>query len=156
MVGGGPGGMLLAYLLARAGVAVTLMESHADFDRDFRGDSLHPYALELLDQLGLADALLELPHFAATRFRMHTPAGTIVTSDYAQLDSRFGYIALMPQARFLAFMAARAAELPTFTLLTGARVRDLVMTDDPLNPPSQRHQQATTFVGSRTPTSTRR
>ena len=130
VVGGGPGGMLLAYVLARAGVAVTLLESHADFDRDFRGDSLHPYTLELLDQLGLADALLELPHFAATRFRMHTPAGTIVTSDYAQLDGRFGYIALMPQARFLAFMAARAAELPTFRLLTGARVRDLVLTQD--------------------------
>lgn len=126
VVGGGPGGMMLAYLLARAGVEVTLLEGHRDFDRDFRGDSLHPYTLELLDQLGLADALLELPHYAAARFRMHTPAGTIVTANYGGLKTKFPYVALMPQARFLDFMARQAAELPTFTLRFGARVTSLV------------------------------
>ncbi len=129
VVGGGPGGMILAYLLARAGVAVTLMEAHRDFDRDFRGDSLHPYTLELLDRLGLADDLLRRPHFKAERFRMHTPAGTIVTADYSQLRSRFPYVALMPQARFLDFMSEAAAALPSFTLRTGARVKELIHDD---------------------------
>lgn len=129
VVGGGPGGMLLAYLLARAGVAVTLLEAHRDFDRDFRGDSLHPYTLELLDQLGLARALLGLPHFKAGRFRAHTPAGTLVLADYGRVRSPFPYVALMPQARFLSFLAAEAATLPSFRLVTGARVRRL-LTDE--------------------------
>ncbi|MBA8795373.1 2-polyprenyl-6-methoxyphenol hydroxylase-like FAD-dependent oxidoreductase [Friedmanniella endophytica] len=130
IVGGGPGGVLLAYLLARAGVRVDLLEAHRDFDRDFRGDSLHPYTLELLDRLGLADDLLKLEHFAATRFRMHTPAGTLVTADYGRIHSKFNYIALMPQARFLDFLAGRAAALPSFTLRTGARVRRLLTDAD--------------------------
>lgn len=129
VVGGGPGGMMTAYLLARCGIPVTLLESHGDFDRDFRGDSLHPYTLELLDTLGLADDLLALPHFPAQRFRMHTPTGTITTADYGRLRTRFPYVALMPQARFLDFMADRAAALPTFTLRTGARVRSLDIDD---------------------------
>lgn len=122
--------MMLAYLLARAGVSVTLLEGHQDFNRDFRGDSLHPYTLELLDQLGLADALLQLPHFAAARFRMHTPAGTIVTANYGGLKTKFPYVALMPQARFLDFMAGRAAELPGFSLRFGARVKVLITDED--------------------------
>ena len=126
VVGGGPGGMLLAYLLARAGVPVTLLEAHRDFDRRFRGDSLHPWTLELLDELGLADELLRLPHFPARYFRFHTPAGTLTPADYGALDSRFPYVALMPQARFLDFLAAKAAELPAFELRTSARVSGLV------------------------------
>ncbi|WP_152365366.1 FAD-dependent oxidoreductase [Microlunatus speluncae] len=126
VVGGGPGGMMLAYLLARHGVQVTLLEAHRDFDRDFRGDSLHPYTLELLDGLGLADELLRLDHFPARRFRMHTPAGTIVTSDYGRLESKYPYVALMPQARFLDFLVERALALPTFRLITGARARELI------------------------------
>jgi 2-polyprenyl-6-methoxyphenol hydroxylase-like FAD-dependent oxidoreductase len=126
VVGGGPGGMMLAYLLARHGIEVTLLEAHRDFDRDFRGDSLHPYTLELLGGLGLVDELLQLDHFPARRFRMHTPAGTIVTSDYGRLDSKYPFVALMPQARFLDFLVERASALPTFRLITGARVRELI------------------------------
>ncbi|RZT84524.1 2-polyprenyl-6-methoxyphenol hydroxylase-like FAD-dependent oxidoreductase [Pseudonocardia sediminis] len=126
VVGGGPGGMLLAYLLARAGLPVTLLERHQDFDRDFRGDSLHPWTLEQLDRLGLADRLLELPHVRARWFRFHTPRGTVTTSDYGRVDSRFNYVALMPQARFLDFLAREAAELPGFELRTGAAVNGLV------------------------------
>ncbi|WP_296139847.1 MULTISPECIES: FAD-dependent oxidoreductase [unclassified Pseudonocardia] len=127
VVGGGPGGMLTAYLLARSGVRVTLLEAHRDFDRDFRGDSLHPWTLELLDSLGLADDLLALPHFAARWFRFHTPHGTIRTTDYGGLETRFNYVALMPQARFLDFMASRAAELPGFELRLGAKVTGLLV-----------------------------
>jgi 2-polyprenyl-6-methoxyphenol hydroxylase-like FAD-dependent oxidoreductase len=130
VVGGGPGGMVLAHLLARAGIRVSLLEGHSDFDRDFRGDSLHPYTLELLDQLGLAAPLLELPHFKAIRFRAHTPVGVITLADYGRVKSRFPYVALMPQARFLDFLAARSRELPTFTVQTGARVRELIMDGD--------------------------
>ncbi|MEV0053256.1 FAD-dependent oxidoreductase [Saccharopolyspora shandongensis] len=126
VVGAGPAGMMLAYLLARSGVEVTLLESHRDFDRDFRGDSLHPYTLELLDALGLAERLLELPHFPARLFRLHTPHGTLTTADYGKLRTRFNYVALMPQARFLDFLAAEAAWLPAFTLRMGAKVNGLV------------------------------
>ncbi|MEO6086405.1 MAG: FAD-dependent monooxygenase, partial [Umezawaea sp.] len=129
VVGGGPGGVVLALLLARAGVPVTLLESHQDFDRDFRGDSLHPYTLELLDQLGLADRLLELPHHPARHFRLHTPTATITTADYGKLRGRFNYVALMPQARFLDFLAEQAARLPAFTLRLGAKVTGLTEDD---------------------------
>ncbi|WP_169733838.1 FAD-dependent monooxygenase, partial [Crossiella equi] len=109
VVGGGPGGLLLTYLLARAGVPVTLLEAAPDFDRDFRGDSLHPYTLELLDSLGLAGDLLALPHHPARRFRFHTPKGTITVADYEGLASPFPYVALMPQVRFLDFLATAVA-----------------------------------------------
>ncbi|GAY09837.1 FAD-dependent oxidoreductase [Pseudonocardia sp. N23] len=127
VAGGGPGGMVTAYLLARSGVRVTLLESHRDFDRDFRGDSLHPWTLELLDSLGLAGDLLALPHFAARWFRFHTPHGTIRTTDYGGLPTPYNYVALMPQSRFLDFMAARAAELPGFELRLGAKVTGLLV-----------------------------
>ncbi|MFC4945257.1 FAD-dependent oxidoreductase [Pseudonocardia sp. GCM10023141] len=130
VAGGGPGGMVLAYLLARAGIAVTLLESHRDFDRDFRGDSLHPWTLELFDQLGLADDLLALPHHPARWFRFHTPAGDLTTADYGKVRSRFNYVALMPQARFLDFVAERAATLPGFTLRLGAKVTGLIRDGD--------------------------
>lgn len=126
VAGGGPGGMVSAYLLARAGVPVTLLESRQDFDRDFRGDSLHPWTLELFDQLGLAEDLLALPHHPARFFRFHTPRGTITTADYGKVDSRFPYVALMPQARFLDFVAGKAAELPGFELRLGATVTGLL------------------------------
>lgn len=129
VVGGGPGGMMLTYLLGRAGIDVTLLEAADDFDRDFRGDSLHPYTLELLDHLGLADSLLELPHYRARHFRFHTPNATLTTADYGKIRSRFNYVALMPQVRFLDFMAARVAAHPTCALYTGAKVSGLLYDD---------------------------
>jgi 2-polyprenyl-6-methoxyphenol hydroxylase-like FAD-dependent oxidoreductase len=125
IIGGGPGGMMVAYLLGRAGIKVTLFETHRDFDRDFRGDSLHPYTLELLDRLGLAEKLLELPHHKARRFRLHTTAGPVTTADYTRLPTRFNYVALMPQARFLDFMAEQFRELPGCELRTGSKVTEL-------------------------------
>ncbi len=127
--------MLLAYLLARAGLPVTLLERHRDFDRDFRGDSLHPWTLELFDRLGLAGRLLEQPHVPARRFRFRTGRGTVTTTDYGLLDTPYDYVALMPQARFLDFLAAEAATLPTFELRTGAAVNGLLgagTDDDPV------------------------
>ncbi|MEV6643843.1 FAD-dependent oxidoreductase [Amycolatopsis sp. NPDC051371] len=129
IAGGGPGGLLLGYLLARAGIDVTVFEARSDFDRDFRGDSLHPYTLELLDRLGLADDLLRLDHFKARSFRFHTPSGVYSCADYDRLDTPFGYVALMPQVRFLDFLAERADALPAFTLRTNAKVTGLLEED---------------------------
>ena len=126
VVGGGPGGTFLAYLLARAGRPVTLLERHHDFDRDFRGDSLHPWVLELLDRLGLGDRLLELPHVKAHTFRLHTPRGVVTTSEYRLLDTPRNYVALMPQVRFLDFLAGQASRFDAFTLRSGARVTGLL------------------------------
>lgn len=126
VVGGGPGGMLLAYLLGAAGLDVTLLEAEPDFDRDFRGDSLHPYTLEMLDQLGLAEELLRLPHYRAEYFRFHTPAGSVITADYRHIGSRFNFVALMPQVRFLEFMAERLGTLSAARVLTGAKVVGLL------------------------------
>lgn len=129
VVGGGPGGMVLAHLIARAGLQVTVLESHQDLDRDFRGDSLHAYTLELLDGLGLADALLEQPHFKASCFRAHTPVGSIVLADYTTLRSRFPYLVLMPQVEFLEYLHRASSTLAGYTLQTGARVRTLIIED---------------------------
>ncbi|MCK2241428.1 MULTISPECIES: FAD-dependent oxidoreductase [unclassified Crossiella] len=126
VAGGGPGGMVLAYLLGRAGVPVTLLEAQPDFDRDFRGDSLHPYTLELLDTLGLAEDLLRLPHHPARSFRFHTPHGTITAADYRGLDSPFPYVALMPQVRFLDFLAGKAQALPSCQIRMAAKVIGLL------------------------------
>ncbi|MDT8915157.1 FAD-dependent oxidoreductase [Amycolatopsis sp. PS_44_ISF1] len=126
VAGGGPGGMVLAYLLARAGVSVTVLESRSDFDRDFRGDSLHPYTLELLDRLGLAERLLRLEHFKAGSFRFHTPKAVFETASYDRLRTPYNYVALMPQVRFLDFLAEECAKLPGFTLRTGCKVTGLV------------------------------
>jgi 2-polyprenyl-6-methoxyphenol hydroxylase-like FAD-dependent oxidoreductase len=126
VVGGGPAGVVLAYLLARNGVAVTLLESHLDFDRDFRGDTLHPSTLEVLDELGLADRLLELPHTKLRTFAFDTANGTVVAGDFARLHTRFPYVALMPQSRFLDFMTAEAQRFSTFRLAMGARVEKLI------------------------------
>lgn len=126
IVGGGPGGMMTAYLLGRAGISVTLLEKHRDFDRDFRGDSLHPYTLELFEQLGLAEALLSLPHHKTRLFRFHVPGATITAADYGRLRSPFNYVALMPQARFLDFLAEQVMMLPGCRILTGCTVTDLI------------------------------
>lgn len=130
IVGGGPGGMLLTYLLGRAGLRVTLLEAHRDFDRDFRGDSLHPFTLELLDELGLGEALLALPHHRARWFRFHTPRGPITTADYSRIASRHPYVALMPQARFLDFLAEEVRALPDAEIHTGAKVVELITGPD--------------------------
>jgi len=129
IAGGGPGGALLAYLLARAGIAVTLCEARSDFEREYRGDSLHPYTLELLDELGLADDVLQIPHVAADAFRFHTPYGTVTPASYARLRTRFNYVAIMPQARLIEFLLDRAARFPGFELRTSTKATGLVEAD---------------------------
>ncbi|MDD7938600.1 FAD-dependent monooxygenase [Actinomycetospora lutea] len=109
VVGGGPGGVLLTYLLARGGASVTLLESRHDFARRFRGDTLAPGVLEYLDTLGLARPLLdEVPHTRSDAFRWHTAERTWTLVDYRGASRRFPFYALIPQAAFLPWLADRA------------------------------------------------
>ena len=128
VVGAGPAGAMLALLLARQGIPTVLLEAHADFDRDFRGDSIHPAILEALDAIGLADRLLaELPHRKLHDVTLPTEPPT--TLDFSRLPTRFPYIAMIPQARFLEFLTAEAARYPAFELVMRANVRGLIEED---------------------------
>jgi 2-polyprenyl-6-methoxyphenol hydroxylase-like FAD-dependent oxidoreductase len=126
IVGAGPAGVMLALLLARHGLAVTLLEQHRDFERGFRGDTLHPSILQLLDDLGLAERLLQLPHTRFDRCILDTAGGPLDVADLRRLKTRFPYVVLMPQARFLDFVTSEARRYPGFRLLLGACAEALI------------------------------
>jgi len=126
VVGGGPAGVMLSYLLARAGVPVTLLEAHPDFERDFRGDTIHPSTLEAMEALGLAEKLHALPHGKMRVLRVKTPDGVRVMADFSRVRTRYPYVMVMPQVRFLDFLAAEAAHYPAFKRVMGANVQRLV------------------------------
>ena len=129
IVGGGPGGAVLALLLARKGVNVTLLEAHPDFDREFRGDTIHPSVMEILEQLGLAERLLELRHNRIQNFTLQTPTGPFTPVDLSRLKTKYPYITLMPQTSFLEFITTEAERYPNFRLVMGARAQELVEED---------------------------
>jgi 2-polyprenyl-6-methoxyphenol hydroxylase-like FAD-dependent oxidoreductase len=130
VVGGGPAGVMLSLLLARKGVDVTLCEMHQDFDRDFRGDTVHVSTLEVLDQIGLAEPLHELPHSKMQRMQVVTDSCTIEMANLGRLKSKFPYVMMMPQSDFLAFLCERASRYPNFHCLMGARVTGLIRAEN--------------------------
>jgi 2-polyprenyl-6-methoxyphenol hydroxylase-like FAD-dependent oxidoreductase len=126
IAGGGPAGMVLGFLLARAGVDVVVIEKHGDFLRDFRGDTIHPSTLEVLYELGLLDDLLKRPHQEATRISGVVGDVEVPVADFSHVPTRCRFIAFMPQWDFLDFMAEHAKRYPTFHLRMQAEVNDLV------------------------------
>jgi 2-polyprenyl-6-methoxyphenol hydroxylase-like FAD-dependent oxidoreductase len=129
IVGGGPAGAVLALLLARQGIATTLLELHRDFDREFRGDTLHPSVMEIMEQLGFADKLLDLPHTKLRQIEIQTPTGLVKMADFSRLKTKYPYITLLPQVKFLEFIIAEAKRYPNFELVMGANVQELVEED---------------------------
>ena len=149
VVGGGPAGMMLGYLLARQGIDVKVLEKHTDFNRDFRGDTVHPSTLEVLHELGLLDEFLALPH------QRVTSAGAIVggvnfeLADFKQVPAKCKFVALMPQWDFLNFIADRARALPSFELLMRHEVTDLLNEGRGISGVSVRHGDRTVEIRAR-------
>lgn len=126
IVGGGPAGMMLGYLLARQGVEVLVLEKHADFLRDFRGDTIHPSTLEVMYELGLLDEFLSRPHQETRTVSLVVGGTTLKLGDFSHLPTHCKFIAFMPQWDFLDFLADHAREYPHFHLRMLAEVTDLI------------------------------
>jgi len=129
IVGGGPAGMMLGFLLARSGVEVMVLEKHADFFRDFRGDTIHPSTMELLHELGLLEEFLRLPHQEMPGLKLSVDGQSVAGPDFAHLPVRCKFIALMPQWDFLNFLASHAKKYPSFNLRLKTEVTDLIQED---------------------------
>jgi 2-polyprenyl-6-methoxyphenol hydroxylase-like FAD-dependent oxidoreductase len=126
LVGGGPAGMMLGYLLARTGVQVTVLEKHRDFFRDFRGDTVHPSTLEVLKELGLLKEFLDLPHEEVTSLGVIIGDSFFDVADFRHVPVTCKFVALMPQWDFLNFLSDHAKRFPSFQLLMEHEATDLI------------------------------
>jgi len=126
IAGGGPAGMMLGYLLARAGVDVTVLEKHKDFLRDFRGDTVHPSTLQIMHEVGLLEKFLKLPYTKIHTGNLQFDDRNFVIGDFGLLPTLCKFIALMPQWDFLDFLAGEARQFPNFHLLMETEAKDLL------------------------------
>jgi 2-polyprenyl-6-methoxyphenol hydroxylase-like FAD-dependent oxidoreductase len=129
IVGGGPAGMMLGYLLARAGIDVMVLEKHADFLRDFRGDTVHPSTMEILYELGLLEEFLKRPHNEARQVAGRIGGTDVTVADFTHLPTHAKFVAFMPQWDFLAFLNEQGRRLPGFYVHMRTEAFDLVETD---------------------------
>jgi 2-polyprenyl-6-methoxyphenol hydroxylase-like FAD-dependent oxidoreductase len=130
IAGGGPAGMMLGFLLARAGIDVLVLEKHADFLRDFRGDTIHPSTLQVMAELGLLDEFLKRPHQEVRELSADIGGERVTIADFSHLPTRCPFIAFMPQWDFLNFLADQAKRYPAFHLKMQADVTDLIWDGD--------------------------
>src|SRR3569833_2136718 len=124
IAGGGPAGMMLGYLQARAGVDVTVLEKHKDFLRDFRGDTVHPSTLQVMHELGLLDEFLKLPHTKIRTAHIEIGDEHLTIGEFSRVPARCKFIALMPQWDFLDFLAREAKKYPNFHLMMETEAKD--------------------------------
>jgi 2-polyprenyl-6-methoxyphenol hydroxylase-like FAD-dependent oxidoreductase len=129
VAGGGPAGLMLGLLLARVGIDVVVLEKHADFLRDFRGDTIHPSTLQLLHELGLLEDFLREPHQKVRSLHAIVGGRTLTIADFSRLPVQAPFVAFVPQWNFLDFLARAAAQFPSFRLAMAAEAADLVMRD---------------------------
>src|SRR5438045_5268140 len=154
IAGGGPAGMMLGFWLARAGVEVVVLEKHADFHRDFRGDTIHPSTLELMHELGLLEEFLKLPHQELHELRGVLNGHMVPIADFSHLPTRCKFIAFMPQWDFLNFLAGHARKFPTFALHMQHEVSDLVIEEERVvgvrvkTPEGERSARADLVIGA--------
>ena len=130
IVGGGPAGMMLGYLLGRAGIDVVVLEKHADFFRDFRGDTVHPSTLQVMDELGLIDGFLKLPHQRLQKMDGMFGGTSVRIADLSRLDVKFPFIAFMPQWDFLNFLRESGKRFPSLKVMMSAEAIDLIRDGD--------------------------
>ncbi|MEO6030843.1 MAG: FAD-dependent monooxygenase, partial [Burkholderiaceae bacterium] len=126
IAGGVPAGLMLGYLLARAGVEVLVLEKHLDFLRDFRGDTIHPSTLTVLHDIGRLDAFLALPHQEVRELVADVYGDRVTIADFTHLDVPHPALVLIPQWDFLDFIASQARTLPNFTLRLGAKALGVI------------------------------
>src|SRR6478736_5224546 len=129
VAGGGPAGMMLGLLLARAGVQVTVLEKHADFLRDFRGDTIHPSTLDVIAELGLLHSFLARPHDELEQIEGQIGPAKIIMADFRHLPTRCKFLAFMPQWDFLDFLADEARHFPAFRRMMECEVTGLIEED---------------------------
>lgn len=126
IAGGGPAGMMLGYLLGRAGVRTVVLEKHTDFLRDFRGDTVHPSTLMIMQELGLAEDFLKLPHSEIRALSVEIGANSVKIAEFARIPAPYKFIALMPQWDFLNFLADKGRRFPSLNLMMSSQVTGLI------------------------------
>jgi len=127
IVGGGPAGMMLGYLLGRAGIETLVLEEHADFFRDFRGDTVHPSTLQVMDELGLIEGFLNLPHQELQKLEGRFGEESIRIGDLSRLHVKYPFIAMMPQWDFLNFLRENGKRFASLKVMMNANVTDLIL-----------------------------